>query len=112
MKGAKGGSWDWSWLGRREIFGKWGFESGEITDSSERITGCKWRHSFDCAVLVFGEGRRDGLNTEHTEEEHPSREALKTNGGHGEEWGRDGPLCGGQALRLLWRLEEGGDFHW
>src|SRR6267378_7521950 len=89
MKGAKGGSWDWSWLGRREIFGKWGFESGEITDSSERITGCKWRHSFDCAVLVFG-GRRRGLNAEGAEEVRPSA-SFRVGGGHGEEWGRDGP---------------------
>ena len=56
------------------------FESREIRDNGERITGCKWRHSFDCAVLVFG-GRRRRLNAEGAEEVRPSasfREAEDT----------------------------------
>jgi len=90
MKGAKGGSWAWSWRRRRGIFGKWGFESREITDSSERMTQDASSGTVSTVPFWFFE-RRDGLNTEYAEEDHPSRETLRASRRHGEERGKDGP---------------------
>ena len=39
-----------------------------IAANGEQIAGSGWRHSFDCAVLVFWRWRKRGLNAEGAEE--------------------------------------------